>query len=279
MIIQTDMLGADEIIHRSLGELVDISVARIKQFEPVEGYYICFSGGKDSMVIKALADRAGVKYDIHYNNTTIDPPDLTYFRREFYPNVIIQKPVYSFFGGLLKHGYPLRHRKWCCHKLKESGGMSRDCMTGIRWQESNRRRGRKMHEAKMNDKSKHFIHPIIDWDSEDIWEFIYDNNLPYCNLYDEGFTRIGCMLCPAQSFRFKKKEIKRWPRIVKNFERAFVRLYEKRKHQPNYQWWECGEELFRWWLVGNEHPSKKANQIAFIDTQGDKIEPTQTNLL
>ena len=43
------------------------SIERLKTFEPPEGYYLAFSGGKDSVVIKHLADMAGVKYDAHYN--------------------------------------------------------------------------------------------------------------------------------------------------------------------------------------------------------------------
>lgn len=39
---------------------VQVAVDRLRAFEPKEGYYLCFSGGKDSSVIKALADMAGV---------------------------------------------------------------------------------------------------------------------------------------------------------------------------------------------------------------------------
>jgi phosphoadenosine phosphosulfate reductase len=35
---------------------------------------VCYSGGKDSDVILHLAQRAGVKFDAIYKNTTIDPP-------------------------------------------------------------------------------------------------------------------------------------------------------------------------------------------------------------
>lgn len=46
--------------------LLEATIERIKAFEPPEGYFLAFSGGKDSVVIKALADMAGVKYDAHY---------------------------------------------------------------------------------------------------------------------------------------------------------------------------------------------------------------------
>ena len=52
-------------------DLVGIAVDRLKAFEPAEGYYGAFSGGKDSCVIKELARLAGVKVDWHYNWTTV----------------------------------------------------------------------------------------------------------------------------------------------------------------------------------------------------------------
>ena len=55
---------------------IEVAIERFRTFEPNEGYYIAFSGGKDSVVIKALADMAGVKYDAHYNVTSVDPPEL-----------------------------------------------------------------------------------------------------------------------------------------------------------------------------------------------------------
>lgn len=57
-----------------LTEKVKIAIERIKAFEPEEGYYLAFSGGKDSVVCKALLDMAGVKYDAHYRVTSVDPP-------------------------------------------------------------------------------------------------------------------------------------------------------------------------------------------------------------
>lgn len=35
------------------------------------------------------------------------------------------------------------------------------------------------------------IHPILDWTFSDIWEFLLSRGMPYCSLYDRGFTSIG----------------------------------------------------------------------------------------
>lgn len=78
-----------------LSEKVSASIQRMKAFEPPEGYLLAFSGGKDSVVLKALADMAGVKYTAHYNVTSVDPPELVRFIREKYPDVAWEYPRYS----------------------------------------------------------------------------------------------------------------------------------------------------------------------------------------
>ena len=65
---------------------VEVAVMRLQEFEPPEGYYLAFSGGKDSIVIYDLAVRAGVKFDAHYSLTTVDPPELVHFIKAEFPD-------------------------------------------------------------------------------------------------------------------------------------------------------------------------------------------------
>lgn len=53
------------------------AVEFLREHEPPEGYQLCFSGGKDSIVMRNLADIASVKYRALFNCTTIDPPSYT----------------------------------------------------------------------------------------------------------------------------------------------------------------------------------------------------------
>lgn len=71
---------------------VETAIKRFKTFEPAEGYYLADSGGKDSTVVRALAQMAGVRFDSHYNATTIDPPALVRFIREKHPETIFERP-------------------------------------------------------------------------------------------------------------------------------------------------------------------------------------------
>ena len=134
MIHQLNIYGKDK---------VQVAIDRLKSFEPQEGYYQAFSGGKDSVVIKALADMAGVKYDAHYTNTTVDPPELIHFIKEKHPDVEIVVPKdkdgnYVTMWKLIRKKKlpPGRTLRYCCAVLKESQGYGRMTITGVRWAES-----------------------------------------------------------------------------------------------------------------------------------------------
>ena len=101
---------------------VQQAIERIKMFEPPEGYYVAFSGGKDSQCIYHLCEEAGVKFDAHYNITGIDPPELVYFVRENYPDVKRHQHEKSMFRLMEEKGLPTRLVRFCCAELKERGG-------------------------------------------------------------------------------------------------------------------------------------------------------------
>ena len=137
MIHQLNIYGKDKI---------QVAIDRLQSFEPPEGYYLAFSGGKDSVVIKALADMAKVKYDAHYNLTSVDPPELVQFIKTF-NDVQIDKPrdkngKQITMWNLIppKKMPPTRIARYCCQYLKEAGGTGRLTITGVRWAESANRR-------------------------------------------------------------------------------------------------------------------------------------------
>lgn len=46
-----------------------------------KGYYLAFSGGKDSQALYHIAKLAGVKFEAHMNMTTVDPANVVSFVR------------------------------------------------------------------------------------------------------------------------------------------------------------------------------------------------------
>ena len=59
----------------AFSQKVDTAINRLKTFAPDEGYFVAFSGGKDSQCIYHLCEMAGVKFDAHYSVTSVDPPN------------------------------------------------------------------------------------------------------------------------------------------------------------------------------------------------------------
>lgn len=138
----------------ALDEKIKKSIERLKAFEPPEGYYLAFSGGKDSVTCKALLDMAGCKYHGVYRITSVDPPELVRFIKEKHPDVKRVAPRYSntirdekMRGKVItmwnlipmKLMPPTRVVRYCCHALKEDGGAGEMVVTGVRWAESTKR--------------------------------------------------------------------------------------------------------------------------------------------
>lgn len=119
MIHQMNIYGKDK---------VQQALERIKTFEPEEGYWLAFSGGKDSVVVKKLLEMAGVKFESHYAVTTVDPPELVQFIKRVHPDVAIDKARFadgkqkSMWNLIEKKGLPpTRLARYCCKELKERG--------------------------------------------------------------------------------------------------------------------------------------------------------------
>lgn len=268
---------------------VQTAVDRLKAFEPPDGYYLAFSGGKDSCCIKEIADIAGVKYEAHYNVTTVDPPELVRFIRHNHPDVIWERPELPMRKLIVKKLMPpTRIVRYCCQVLKEGGGKGRVVVTGVRWAESPRRKAQhgvvSMNRLVLNDDNeesrrmveqcyrtqKTLVNPIVDWTDEDVWEFIRERNLTYCRLYDEGFKRLGCVGCPMGDTNGMIKDFERWPQYKKLYIKAFGEMLKNRtsKGKVNKNW-ETGEDVFIWWVNGSvEKPDK--NQVSMPHMDSDK---------
>jgi len=224
----------------------------LKEYEPKEGYYLAFSGGKDSIVIYDLAIKAGVKFDAHFSRITIDPPEVEKFIKENYPDVIWERPKISFFQLIVKEKMlPTRKIRFCCRALKEIGGKGRTVITGIRKQESRFRMKRTKFEESKRVKGKFFCNPIIEWSESDVWDYIRDNKLKYCSLYDKGKKRIGCLFCPMQGKKGMEYDRIHYPKYYRALLLAIQRMMNRIYEDGGY--WRHGEtpeQVWQWWING-----------------------------
>ena len=135
--------GSDGVMR----DKVELAIQRLKAFEPPEGYYVAFSGGKDSQCVYHLCKMAGVKFDAHYAVTSVDPPELVKFIRTNYPDVEFVVPHdkngkrVSMWSLIPERKMPpTRIVRYCCEELKETQGDGRVTVTGVRWAESANRK-------------------------------------------------------------------------------------------------------------------------------------------
>lgn len=122
---------------------------------------VTISGGKDSSVCIALAERAGIPFEVQHNHTTADAPETVYFVREEFKRLeaagiqcTVNYPVYkgqrTSMWDLIPQKLmpPTRLVRYCCSVLKERGGAGRFIVTGVRWAESvMRKNNRGIYEA------------------------------------------------------------------------------------------------------------------------------------
>lgn len=246
---------------------------------PQDGYFVGFSGGKDSQALLQLVKMAGVRYKAYYSVTTNDPPQNVYFIRQHYPDVVFLHPQDNFFKLVEKKGLPTMNRRYCCAMLKESAGVGCAVLTGVRAEESRKRAAynevklfsrrkensenthtRTIEEIEENEhrciqgKDKLMIFPILRWTESDVWQFLREQGLPTNPCYKQS-GRVGCMFCPFSS----KKQIDyyeiQYPLFKKRLLQSLTVFWER----YNGHEFESPDQYFEWWKSKKSIKEYKAN--------------------
>lgn len=270
----------------TLDEKIEYSINLLRKSEemalrmdPENGFYLAFSGGKDSQVLYHLAVLGGVKFKAHMNLTSVDPPEVIRFVKKNYPDVELIKPRMSIYEMAKKKGcLPTRLVRWCCEEFKEMSGAGKVTLIGIRKSESTNRKKRNEietgdrkfsgtfdqwseHQEKMvtcvGGKDKILVSPILYWTEKDVWDYLKRMHIPYCELYDKGYKRIGCIMCPMSNYKQNVREMKDFPHVGKNWRKTIEWLIENKwKDKPLLQ---DPDMALKWWI------SKKSFKEFYAD--------------
>ncbi|ONI45223.1 hypothetical protein AN641_04460 [Candidatus Epulonipiscioides gigas] len=192
----------------------------IKYQNKIDIFYVAFSGGKDSIVTLDIVQRAlphnqfkvifgdtGMEFPDTYDTVNIIEKECQEKNIEFLRASSHLKPEESW----QMFGPPAQSIRWCCsvHKtapqisllqnhlnISKFTGMA---FTGIRRDESYNR-------SQYDDVShgqKHYgqysSHVILNWNSVELYMYIYLYKLYLNTSYKKGSSRAGCLVCPMSS--------------------------------------------------------------------------------
>lgn len=276
--------------NKELPQYVKDAINKIQKAEKLalnlseRGFYVAFSGGKDSQCIYHLCELAGVKFFAEMSATSIDPPDVIRFVRNQYPGVKIVPPKISIYDlAIKKKCLPTMLKRFCCAEFKETGGIGYCVMTGVRKSESVKRSKREILELSshkgqysfsqlkeveslcIGGKDKVLFNPIIDWTEPQVWYFL--NNVlhvKHCELYDKGKHRVGCLFCPMEPIREKIKDIQEYPHLTQKWIQTIDKIKAINKNKGNLWTQLTTPEIFEWWINGkrlSEFIFEKENKL------------------
>jgi phosphoadenosine phosphosulfate reductase len=281
----------------NLGLHVQRSVALLQANVPVDGrpYLLGYSGGKDSDAILELARMAEVPFEAYHSLTTIDPPEVVRHVMDLKGVQLLRPERGNMLHRAVEKGvFPTPTRRWCCREYKERAVDSeRTVVLGIRIAESPRREerwqdcvsNRPWDERRPDGKKQRVVLPIRLWTDEDVWAFLRWRKVKYCHLYDEGFSRLGCVGCPMTTRRQREEEFTRWPKYGAAWRRMFDRLWARkagvRSTNPRWlglEWFgsrvhNSVDELWEWWMdrCPNVNRWRRSRGLPIKDSFSEKV--------
>lgn len=177
-----------------------------------ENIIISFSGGKDSAVVSYLVKEAvpNHTFPLVFADTNLEFEETIEYAKKFAEkygfDIKIKKPEKNFFDFVNELGPPSRYMRWCCttQKAVPFAKFYKDkpntiTFDGIRRKESKTRGGYEIVRKNPKLIKQTNISPIIEWNEFEVWLYILWKDILQNPLYDYGFGRMGCWMCPNSS--------------------------------------------------------------------------------
>ena len=210
----------------------------VEYAKKVDVFYVAFSGGKDSVVTLDLVQRAlpHNKFMVLFGDTGMEFPDtyetidviedncqsdnITFIRAR---SSLSTEETWKMFGP------PAVTNRWCCsvHKTSpqirllqiqtQKQGFTGMAFTGIRGDESTARSGYEDVSFGEKHRGQYSCHPIIEWNSAELFLYIYQEDLIINDAYKKGNSRVGCLVCPMSSGKHEFMKHKCYPEELSSF--------------------------------------------------------------
>ena len=222
-----------------------------KYRDSIDVFYVAFSGGKDSVVALDLVQRA-LPHDeicVLFGDTHMEFPD-TYTIVEQVEQLCSEEGI-RFYRASSKlnplqtwkvFGPPATANRWCCsvHKtspqirllreITEKNDFTGMAFTGIRAEESLTRSEYETISIGKKHTGQMSFHTILEWNSAELFLYIYMRGLLINEAYKKGNARAGCLVCPNSSG--KHEYVKR--SCYKNEVDQYLALISSTSGKTNY---------------------------------------------
>lgn len=155
---------------------------------------VSFNGGKDCTVLLHVLSTLFYHHNHHHQNGRLQLMMIkTMGGEQFQELDLYVARVSAFYRGELKtfHGVDL---KSTLHDVKRLAPFKTVFM-GVRRSDLPRAVGEKLRSVQRTDTERGWadfmrVHPLLDWTYTDVWRFLMDQAVPYCPLYDYGYTSL-----------------------------------------------------------------------------------------
>lgn len=188
----------------------------------IDKFIASFSGGKDSQVVLDLCTRAipPSEFEVIYSDTGYElPTSLSLYNetiaryKERFPELKFStarnhESVLHYWD---KIGTPSDTHRWCCSVMKTAplyrslkiDGTNKQAriltFDGVRAEESTRRSGYSRIGKGVKHSTVVNASPILNWNTIEIFLYLFKYKLHINSSYRQGMTRVGCLICPFSS--------------------------------------------------------------------------------